>query len=127
GGPAGSRLGMPRVGLSDLYAEPAAHFLRTRGSEIRLRAQVREVLFEGGRARGVLLADGGRLHARQVIAAVPPDDLLEMLPPEIASLPSFAGCSRLETSPIVSVYLWFGSEITDLPFAGLIGGDWQWL
>src|SRR5207247_1007073 len=28
---------------------------------------------------------------------------------------------------IVSVYLWFGSEITDLPFAGLIGGEWQWL
>ncbi len=127
GGAAGSRLGVPRVGLSDLYADPAAHFLRARGSEIRLRAQVRQVLFEGGRASGVLLADGGRVASPQVIAAVPPYDLLEMLPPEIASDPSFAGCSRLETSPIVSVYLWFGSEITDLPFAGLIGGEWQWL
>ena len=127
GGAAGSRLGVPRVGLSDLYTEPAAHFLRARGSEIRLRAQVRQVLFEGGRASGVLLADGGRVAGAQVIAAVPPDDLLEMLPSEIASDPFFAGCSRLETSPIVSVYLWFGSEITDLPFAGLIGGEWQWL
>jgi squalene-associated FAD-dependent desaturase len=127
GGAAGSRLGMPRVGLSDLYAEPAAHFLRARGSEVRLRAQVRQVLVEGGRLAGVLLADGGRVTSSEVIAAVPPYDLLEMLPPEVASDPSFAGCSRLETSPIVSVYLWFGSEITDLPFAGLIGGEWQWL
>jgi phytoene dehydrogenase-like protein len=127
GGAAGARLGMPRVGLSDLYAEPAAHFLRVRGSEIRLRAQVRQVLIEGGRASGVRLADGGRVTGPRVIAAVPPDDLLGMLPPGIASDPSFAGCSRLETSPIVSVYLWFGSEITDLPFAGLIGGEWQWL
>ena len=62
-----------------------------------------------------------------MIAAVPPGELLEMLPPDVASDPFFAGCYRLETSPIVSIYLWFGSPVTDLPFAGLIGGEWQWL
>jgi zeta-carotene desaturase len=123
----GARLGVPRVGLSDLYADPAGHFLRARGSDVRLRAQVRQVLFDRGRCEGVLLADGTRHLAPHVIVSVPPADLLEMLPAEIAAQPFFAGCSRLETSPIVSVYLWFGGPLTDLPYAGLIGGEWQWL
>ena len=127
GGAAGARLGVPRVGLSDLYAEPAARFLRSRGCEVRLRAQVREVKHEGGRAGGVVLADGIRFAGRHVIAAVPPRELLEILPPELAADPFFARTARFEASPIVSVYLWFGGEITDLPFAGLVGGDWQWL
>lgn len=126
-GAGGARLGVPRVGLSDLYADPAGHYLRARGSEVRLRAQVRQVLFGRGRCEGVLLADGTRLPAPHVIASVPPADLLEMLPAEIAAEPFFARCSRLETSPIVSVYLWFGGPVTDLPYAGLIGGEWQWM
>ena len=127
GGASGSRLGMPRVGLSDLYADPAAQFLRARGSEVRLRAPVRELLVQGRRCAGVQLAGGERLMAPHVIAAVPPGDLLEMLPSETAADPYFSRCARLETSPIVSIYLWFGSPVTDLPFAGLIGGEWQWL
>jgi zeta-carotene desaturase len=123
----GARLGVPRVGLSDLYAEPAGHYLRARGSEVRLRAQVREVLVGRGRCEGVLLADGARLLAPHVIAAVPSAELLEILPDDVAAEPFFAGSARLETSPIVSIYLWFGGPVTDLPFAGLIGAEWQWL
>jgi len=126
-GAGGSRLGLPLVGLTDLYADPAAHYLRARGSEVRLRAQVRGLMFERGRCAGVLLSDGARVPAPDVIVAVPPGELLEMLTPEVASEPFFARCSRLETSPIVSIYLWFGSAITDLPLAGLIGGQWQWI
>src|SRR4029077_2662032 len=114
GGASGARLGVAGVGLSDLYADPASHYLRARGSGVGLRAQVRQVLLAGGRCSGVLLADGTRVAATEVIAAVPPDDMLELLPPDVPSDPFFAGCSRLETSPIVSIYLWFGSPITDL-------------
>src|SRR2546428_1804674 len=49
-------VGPPRVGLSDLYADARAQYLRARGSEVRLRAQVRALLFERGRCAGVLLA-----------------------------------------------------------------------
>lgn len=126
-GGASSRLGVSRVGLSELYADPAAHYLRARGSEVRLRAQVRRVVIEAGRFAWVLLADGTRLSAGALVAAVPPADLGEILPPETAAEPFFAGSARLATSPIVSVYLWFGSPVTDLPFAGLLGGAWQWM
>lgn len=127
GGAEGSRLGIARVGLSDLYAHPAAQYLKAGGSEVRLRAQVRRLLVEGGRCGGLLLADGSRIEAGAVIAAMPPDDLLESLPPDLAAEPFFAPAGRLQTAPIVSVYLWFGAPIVDLPFAGLLGGTWQWM
>ncbi len=127
GHPEGSRLGLSRVGLSELYAEPAALYLKARGSEVRLRSQVRRILLEGDRCAGVVLADGRPLAARAVVAAVPAEDLLEILPPGIAAEPFFSGVAHLETSPIVSVYLWFGAPVTDLPLAGLVGGTWQWL
>lgn len=126
-GSAGSRLGIARVGLSDLYVEPSLHYLRARGSETRARCQVRRLLVERGRCAGVLLPDGSRLGAGAIVAAVPPAELLEMLPAGVAADPAFAAAARLETSPVVSVYLWFGSPVTDLPLAGLIGGTWQWL
>ena len=126
GGADGSRLGTSRVGLSELYAAPAAHYLRGRHSEVRLRAQVQRLLLAGGRCSGVRLADGERIDAGAVVAAVPPEDLLEALPPDAVADPFFAGAARLETSPIVSVYLWFGVPVTDLPFAGLVGCTWQW-
>jgi squalene-associated FAD-dependent desaturase len=126
-GAAGSRLGIARVGLSDLYVDPALHFLRGKGCEARTRTQVRRLLVEGGRFGGVLMPDGTRVAAGAVVAAVPPEELLELLPPGVAADPAFAGASRLQTSPIVSAYLWFGSPVTDLPFAGLIGGTWQWM
>ncbi len=122
----GSGLGIARVGLSDLYVTPAAQYLKGRGCDVRLRAQVRRLLVEGERCAGVMLAEGGTIAAATVVAALPPDDLLEALPPLIAAQPFFAGAGRLTTSPIVSVYLWFGVPVTDLPFTGLLGGTWQW-
>jgi squalene-associated FAD-dependent desaturase len=123
----GSRLGLARVGLSDLFAEPASKYLRSRRCEIRLRAQVRRVLIEGGRCAGVMLLGGERQPAGAVIAAVPPDGLLEILPDGASSEPFFAGTARLEMAPIVSIYLWFGAPVFESPFAGLIGGTWQWI
>ncbi|HEU4402457.1 MAG TPA: hydroxysqualene dehydroxylase HpnE [Candidatus Polarisedimenticolia bacterium] len=127
GGAGGSGLGLAGVGLSELYAEPGAHYIKSHGSEVRLRAQVRRLVIESGRCAWVLLEDGGRVAAGAVVSAVPPADLLEMLSADTAADPFFAGAARLETSPIVSIYLWFGSPVTDLPFAGLLGGTWQWI
>jgi hydroxysqualene dehydroxylase len=127
GGNDASRLGLSKVGLSDLYAGPAAHYLKSRGCEVRLRSQVRRIVVDGGRCGGVVLADGSRIDAGSVIAALPPEDLLESLPPEVGADPFFARAARIETSPIVSIYLWFGVAVSDLPFAGIVGGTWQWI
>src|SRR5258708_33717494 len=42
--------------------------LEASGGEIRVDAPVEQILVEGGRARGVLLASGERLHAKLVVS-----------------------------------------------------------
>ena len=127
GGPRGAALGSPRVGLSDLYVEPAIHYLRARRSEVRVRAPVQRLLESGTRCSGVLLQGGARIEADAVIATVPPKPLLEILPPALAADPFFARVAQLRDSAILSVYLWFGAPVVDRPYAALLGGFWQWV
>jgi len=127
GGADGARLGIARVGLSDLYAEPAARYLKGHGCDLRLRTPVRGLLMESGRCCGVRLADGGSLAGGAVISGVPPAELADLLGSQTAGDRFFAPAQRLETVPIVSVYLWFGAPVIDRPFAGLLGGTWEWI
>jgi hydroxysqualene dehydroxylase len=126
-GAAGAAVGLSRVGLSDLYAEPAVHWLRARGSEVRVRCPARRLIVARDRATGVLLADGGRIDAGVVVLAVPPREMLDLLPPALAEEPHFARAGTLAETAIVSVYFWFGSPISEVPFAGLVGGTWHWM
>lgn len=123
----GAAAGLSRVGLSDLYAEPAARWLRTRGAEVRTRAPVRRVLIAADHVGGVILADGERVESRAVIAAVPPRELFDLLPDGLGGAGDTPPAGPWEEGAIVSVYFWFGAPITDAPFAGLVGGDWHWL
>ncbi len=127
GGVDSARLGVPRVGLSDLYAEPAASYLRHRKCSVRLRSPVRRILIEDRRCAGVLLDGGEQVTGGAVILSVAHSDLTELLPPEAAADPFFAGAPVLEWSPIVSVYLWFGGPVFDLPFAALVDCTWHWV
>ena len=127
GGADSARLGVPNVGLSDLYAEPSAHYLRQRRCTIRLRSPARRVVLENRRCAGVVLDGGERVDAGAVVLAAAHSDLLDLLPPVAATDPGFAGVPALEWSPIVSVYLWFGGPVFDLPFAALVGGTWHWI
>jgi squalene-associated FAD-dependent desaturase len=127
GGVDSSRLGVPSVGLSDLYAEPAAHYLRHRKCGVHLRSPVRRIVIEDGRCSGVMLGGGERVDGGAVVLTVAHSDLLDLLPPEVAADPGFAGVPDLEWSPIVSVYLWFGGPVFDLPFAALVDGTWHWI
>jgi len=127
GGVDRSGLGLSRVGLSDLYAEPAARYLKARGGEVRLRSPVLRLMLKGEGCAGVVLAGGERLPAGAVVAALPPRELLEILPPASGIGTFLAGAGRLREQSIVSVYLWFGSRVTDLDFAGLLDCTWQWV
>jgi len=126
-GAGGAVVGLARVGLSDLYADPAVHWLRSRGSDVRTRCPARRLLIAGDRVVGVLLADGTRIPAGAVVMAVPPREMLDLLPPSLAEERHFARCGRLAETAIVSAYLWFGSPVSDVPFAGLVGGTWHWM
>jgi hydroxysqualene dehydroxylase len=119
-----------RVGLSELYCKAAAAFVERNGGVVASHAAVEglEVDFNGdGELKRVKLRDGRSLEAANFIAAVPPAQLLAMLPEPLGSDPFFSRFAALGTSPIICVHVWLDREVTDFAFVGFIGAATQWL
>ncbi|HYL99687.1 MAG TPA: hydroxysqualene dehydroxylase HpnE [Blastocatellia bacterium] len=121
-----SKIGIARVGLSDLYVHAAREFIQSRGGTIRERADVRALVMSSQTIDGCQLSDGEVIKADCYISAVTPPAFLGILPESLRQ-GAFAGISELRSSPIVSVNLWFDRPVTDCEFAGLIGTNIQWL
>jgi len=115
-----AQLVLPAVGLSELYTEDARRFLEAHGGTVEMRAQVASLELAPDRVAGVRLRDGRRLAADACIAAVPPGALAAIVPPALAPPP-------FETSPIVSVHLWYDRPVLRGDFVGLLGTRTQWL
>jgi hypothetical protein len=120
GGRGDAQFVLPAVGLSELYTDDARRFVEARGGRIETRAAVAAVELAGERVAGVRLRDGRRLPADACITAVPPDALASLVPPPLAPPP-------FETSPIVSVHLWYDRPVLAEPFVGLLGTRTHWL
>ena len=126
--PEDSRLGLPRVGLSDCYTSAAADYIKAREGRIDFGLPVRKLMLEGNRCTGVELADGDRIQAESVISAIPSFALSEILPGELVqAYRFFGGIASLRPVPIISINLWFDRQVTELEFAGLRGTTIQWL
>ena len=126
--PADSRLGIARVGLSEVYVDAAADFIRARGGRVECGRGVSNLLVSEGRCRGVLLSSGEQIEAESVVSAVPCFQFAGLLPGELLRRESFvAALILLQPAPIISINLWFDRPITDLDFAGLRGATVQWL
>jgi squalene-associated FAD-dependent desaturase len=118
-------IGLPRVPLDALYAEPARRYLESRGSSVRAGAGA-TLLVHGDRAAGVDVK-GERLEADTVIAAVPWYGFSAFA----AGVPALASIARvadvMPPSPIVTVNLWYDRPVTDTTFVGLPGRTFQWV
>ena len=126
--PADSRLGIARVGLSEVYVDAAADFIRAKGGRVECGCGVSGLLVCQGHCRGVLLSTGEQVEAESVVSAVPCFQLASLLPGELLRRePFFAALIFLRPAPIISINLWFDRPITDLDFAGLRGATAQWL
>jgi len=120
-------LGIPSVPLGELYAECRLGIER-RGGEIRPRAAIRKLRFTNGRFESVVLDDGSEVKADACVAAVPHDELLEILPEEIINCSeTFKNLKCLQTSPITGVHLWYDRQIMDKPFLTLLDHTVQWI
>lgn len=101
--------GMPRVGLSDLYAWPAISVIRRHGGEVRLGCPVSGLMRRKGRVRGVRLGDGSEVEGQAVVLAVQPTAVGSLLPD---GHPVAQAASLFQPSPYISCYLWFDRPIT---------------
>jgi squalene-associated FAD-dependent desaturase len=121
-----ANIGISRVGLSDLYTDGAADFIKARGCVVQTGAQVRRLVVERGVVVAVELKDGERIEGDCFISAVPPEALFAILPDEL-KLKEFSQLEKLGSSPIVSINLWFDRPIIDREFVGLLGTRSQWI
>ena len=126
--PEDSRMGIPRVGLSDVYVDAATAYIGARGGRVECSRSVASLLVSEGRCRGVRLTGGEEIEAESVLSAVPSFQLARLLPGELLRRePFFAPVVSLRPAPIISINVWFDRAITELDFVGLRGTTIQWL
>jgi len=121
-----ANIGISRVGLSDLYTDGANEFIKARGGKVQTGTQVNKLVIEDGVVAAVELKDGNRIEGDYFISAVPPQALLAILPDELRN-GEFASLEALDSSPIVSINLWFDRLIINREFVGLLGTRSQWI
>jgi squalene-associated FAD-dependent desaturase len=124
----GSRLGIPVVPLSDLYAH-AAGAITSRGGCVLERMSVERIeRLEDG--RWSVGAGKQRYSANAVVLATSVDQMQALLP----LLPKNEGSDTLTnhlrqfvTSPYITTHLWFDRAFTDLHHAALLDTKYQWM
>lgn len=122
----GSALLLATRPLSDIFARPALAWLRARGAVVHLHRAVERVHVDGGRACGVIDAEGVAHAADLVVSAVPHDACRALM--ARSGLDGVAGGSdRLHAAPIVSVHVWSTTRITAEAMTGLLGTRVQWV
>jgi squalene-associated FAD-dependent desaturase len=123
--PEAASLLLPAVPLDDLYAVPAAEYLRRRGSSVATHSFC-HVTHDGRRVTGVQVRDR-HVAAETVIAAVPwfafPD--LFVSPPAALDR-HIVNAAATSSSPIVTVNLWFARGALPETMIGLPGRHFQW-
>lgn len=118
---------VPAVPLDELYAEPARAWIEARGSQVRTQARAR-VRVEGDRVVGVDVR-GETVDAPVVVAAVAwhalPGIFAPPAPPALGDLLPRAAAT--DSSPIVTVNLWYDRPVLDEMLVGLPGRAFQWV
>lgn len=127
-GKAGSRIGIPKVGLSDLYTEAARDYIERKGGNFITKSRVVRLHFKGREFQEAELEGGARISAEYLLSTVPFRALKMLLNDQMLyEEPFFLNLGRLTSSPIVAVHLWFDREITQSPFVGFWGTRVHWL
>ena len=104
--------GYVRGGMGGI-SEALARAAREHGVEIRLSAPVRKILVEGGRARGVVLADGTEIPCPTVVSGCDPAvTFLELIDPAVLSAEFLESVARIDYS---SASLKINVALSELP------------
>ena len=119
-------LALPRVPLSDLYAEPARAYLEKQGGAVRTGRPARVAIENSA---FVIRAGDDRWRVPAIVAAVPWHTFGSLFdngtPQALADID--ASASAMTAVPIVTVNLWYDRPVLDVPFVGLVGRTAQWV
>jgi hydroxysqualene dehydroxylase len=127
GSRADSQFVFSRVGLTDLYAEPARRFVERHGGRVLVGSPVERLEIEDDRVTAALLRGGERHFADAFVSALPPAALHALLPTAVAAEPPFRACPSFAAAPIVSAHLWLDRPVLEREFVGLLDTTAQWV
>ncbi|MCY4625112.1 MAG: hydroxysqualene dehydroxylase HpnE [Chloroflexi bacterium] len=119
-------IGVSRVGLTQLVADAASRYLVERGGKILTGRNVTRIEVEDGAVTG-LVADGEFTPTNAVVAAVPWDALVRLLPTGIAAHERLAPSAALQWAPIINVHVWYDRPVIDEPFLAVLDSPLQWV
>ncbi|MFN0156772.1 MAG: hydroxysqualene dehydroxylase HpnE [Bacteroidota bacterium] len=117
---------IPIVGLSQLYVDGASRFITDHKGTVRCNADVVRIVRDGETASIVELRDGEIIPCNAVILAVPSYRIPALIPSGVQMTIAVDAIGRLDSSPIISVHLWFSKEVMQDEFVGVIGKRVQW-
>jgi squalene-associated FAD-dependent desaturase len=120
-------IGLATVGLSELHVQPALQYIRRRGGDVRARAQVTALSVGGASAMALQLANGACERFDAYVAALPPRQLLAILPDPLKTQPPFAALAEIQYDPIVNLHFWFDAPVAAFDFAAFTGSELQWV
>ena len=120
----GANVGWAKVGLSELLGDAARRYIEERMGEVRMECGVDGIEISD-RAVARVLAGGAELTADAYVLALPPREVLGLLPVSVANA-FFARIGRIEASPIVNVHLWYDRPVWDRAFAAFLNSPLQW-
>lgn len=126
----GSALGYSQVALSTLMGEAAQSYITKKGGHILLGKQVSQLSFDNDAMSGVEFQDGSFLKGDFYVSALPfkvLNTIIERnkLPTKAATF--FQNTSKLTTSPIINIHLWYDRPIMDEPFMAFVNHAIQWI
>ncbi len=122
--PRAGEIGISKVPLSQLHAEPAARELEKLGGTIQTRTPV-EAVECGPNGEPAVRSRSGVFPFDAVIVATPHDTAAEILPDE-AKVDREA-LRALGTSPIVNLHIVYDRKVMDEPFAAGVETPIQWI
>lgn len=126
GGPT-ARLGFPQKPFKLFFIDPAATFLEESGARLLTSVNVKTLgeIREDGLWRIEL--DKERIEAEHIILAVPPLDVLRLIPPPWCEDGFFARFKQFEYSSIAAVYINYDRPVLPFRYAYIPGAFSQWI
>lgn len=123
-----SAVGLARVPLDEMYAEPAVRFIEQCGGVVHLKTPAQVVAGGDGSVRGVR-ASGEVVPATHVISSVPWHAFGGLWDGDIPNAiePTARAAAALGSSPIVTVNLWLDGPVMKETFAGFVDAPVHWV
>lgn len=118
---------LPKAGLSELFCKPAQKYLTLRGHKIIKGVGLREIHMMDGQVCSFRFSDDSEHKADLFVSALPFSPLLKLLPkPLVDSDQKFSGLTKMTSSPIVSINLFYDKPFMKEKFFGLAGTKTHW-